>query len=79
MQHIWGTFYLEAKYWLENIDSGHVSTVCVIIDRYKSKKCEIPDMWDDFDSVPNSEDSGLECIQIMQEKLSIIDSRSPND
>jgi len=44
-----------------------------------SEECELPGMWDDFGSVWNSKDSGLEHVPIMQEKLSVIDSVSPND
>jgi hypothetical protein len=35
MQHIWGIFYLEAKYWIENMDSSHVSTVLCLV-RYSA-------------------------------------------
>jgi hypothetical protein len=44
-----------------------------------SEGCEMPGMWDDFASVWNSEDSGVEHVPITQEEPSAIDSVSPND
>jgi hypothetical protein len=43
------------------------------------EECEMPGMWDNFGSVRNSDDSGLEYVPITQEEPSIIDSVSPND
>ena len=44
-----------------------------------SEECEMPGMWDNFASVQNSEDSGVEHVPITQEEPSVIDSVSPND
>jgi hypothetical protein len=50
------------------------------LERQKdSEEVEMPGMWDDFGSVRNSEDFGLDYVPITQEEPSIIDSVSPNN
>ena len=63
-----------------NDDEGDSEGEDIDGERQKvSEECEMPGMWDDFGSVRNSEDSGLEHVPITQEGPSIIDSVSPND